>query len=89
MKLTDIVSRHGFQVSNIANIKDAKLYTRINQDGVLEILCVQKIGNAFRIDRLPVIQLAPDIIIPIGEGISNHIVSKEACENYLNLTLAS
>ena len=38
MKLTDIVSRHGFQVSNIANIKDAKLYTRINQDGVLEIL---------------------------------------------------
>ncbi len=51
MKLTDIVSRHGFQVSNIANIKDAKLYTRINQDGVLEILCVQKIGNVMRVDR--------------------------------------
>ena len=87
MKLTDIVAKHGFKVSDIADIKNAKLYTRINQDGVLEILCVQKLGDTFRIDRLPLIQLAPDVLIPIGEGISNKMVSKEEAENYLNTTL--
>ena len=87
MKLTDIVAKHGFKVSDIADIKNAKLYTRINQDGVLEILCVQKVGNVFRIDRMPLIQLAPDVLIPIGEGISNKIVDKDECENYLNTTL--
>ena len=62
MKLTDVVKQHGFQVSNIADIKNAKLYTRVNPDGVLEILCVQQVGNLFRIDRMPVIQLAPDVL---------------------------
>ena len=87
MKLTDVVKQHGFQVSNIADIKNAKLYTRVNPDGVLEILCVQRVGNLFRIDRMPVIQLAPDVLFPIGEGVSNKMIPKEECERYLNAPL--
>ncbi len=88
MRLSEVVSRHGFSSCDLADIKNAKLYARSNPDGVTELLCVQKVGNVFRIDRLPMMQLAPDVLIPVGEGITNQIVPKEDTENYLNLTLA-
>ena len=45
MKLTEVVAQHGFSPSDLREIQNAKLYQRQNPDGVLELLCVQKIGD--------------------------------------------
>ena len=93
MKLSDVVGKHGFIQSERAQIDQAKLYERQNADGILEILCIQKIGNAMRVDRQPLIAMAVDghqhstFFLPIGEGIKNRMILTENLEEYLNLTL--
>ena len=52
MKLSAVVKRHGFEKSDMAEIKDALLYERDNLDGVSEFLCVQKVGNIMRVNRI-------------------------------------
>ena len=90
MKLTEVVSRHGFAPSSLGEIQNAKLYERQNPDGVIELLCVQKIGNVMRIDRKPLIYMRgePSVLFPIGEGVSNLIIPMEQVETFLNSTLA-
>ena len=93
MKLSDVVGQHGFIPSELGQIDQAKLYERQNADGVLEILCIQKIGNAMRVDRQPVVAMAmhghepSTLFLPIGTGINNQIILKENLEDYLNSTL--
>ena len=91
MKLTEVVARHGFSPSELGEIQNAKLYQRQNPDGVLELLCVQKIGDVMRVDRQPLMALPlgdQPVLVPIGEGVSNMIIRKEQVEKYLNSTLA-
>ena len=94
MKLSDVVGEHGFIPSELGQIDQAKLYERQNDDGSLEILCIQKIGNAMRVDRQPVVAMAmhgheqSTLFLPIGTGIKNHIILKENLEDYLNTTLS-
>ncbi len=87
MKLTEVVAQHGFIPSKLAEINNAKLYSRQNIDGVTELLCVQKIGNVMRVDRMPLVELSPGILLPIGDGISNQVLPREDIEHYLNTTL--
>ena len=97
MKLSNVVAGHGFRPSELASIDNAKLYERHNDDGVMELLCVQKIGNVMRVDRQPLLAfmggtedvLGAPILLPVGTGISNQIVPKENLEDYLNSTLAT
>ena len=88
MKLSDVVSRHGFSPSQLGEIEKAKLYERINQDGATELLCVQKIGNVFRVDRQALMIIPGLGAVPIGEGLSNFIIPKEELEKFLDNTLA-
>ena len=91
MKLTEVVARHGFSPSDMGEIQNAKLYQRQNPDGVLELLCVQKIGNVMRVDRQPLMAIPfgdQPMLIPVGEGVKNLIIRKEQVEKYLNSTLA-
>ena len=91
MKLTEVVARHGFSPSDLGEIQNAKLYQRQNPDGVLELLCVQKIGDVMRVDRQPMMAIPlgdQPILIPVGEGVKNLIIRKEQVEKYLNSTLA-
>ena len=91
MKLTEVVARHGFSPSDLGEIQNAKLYQRQNPDGVLELLCVQKIGDVMRVDRQPLMALPfgdQPVLVPIGEGVNNMIIRKEQVEKYLNSTLA-
>ena len=93
MKLSDVVGEHGFIPSQLGQIDQAKLYERQNADGILEILCIQKIGNAMRVDRQPLIAMAvhghkkSTFFLPIGEGVKNQIILTENLEDYLNSTL--
>ena len=87
MKLTDVVKQYGFEPSDMAEIHNAKLYERHNEDGVMELLCVQKIGNIMRVNRMPLVELSPGILLPIGDGISNQVLPREDIEHYLNTTL--
>ena len=90
MKLTQVVAQHGFVPSDLGQINNAKLYQRQNEDGVLELLCVQKIGNVMRVDRKPMVAFGfgdTPILMPIGEGINNQLVPVEELENYLTVTL--
>ena len=93
MKLSDVVGGHGFIPSELGQIDQAKLYERQNSDGILEILCIQKIGNAMRVDRQPLIAMEVDshgqsaFYLPIGQGINNKIILTENLEEYLNSTL--
>ena len=57
MKLSDVVAQHGYQLSELGEIEKARLYERRNADGALELLCVQKIGNVFRVDRQALAEL--------------------------------
>ena len=86
MKLTDVVKQHGFEPSELAEIKDAKLYQRINADGISEILCVQRIGNVMRINRIALL-IGSGMVLPLSEPI-NQILPTEKVEDYLNKTLA-
>ncbi len=91
MKLTEVVARHGFSPSDMGEIQNAKLYQRQNPDGVLELLCVQKIGDVMRVDRQPLMAIPlgdQPVLVPVGEGVSNMIIRKEQVEKYLNSTLA-
>ena len=87
MKLSKVVAKHGFSPSNLGKVKNAKLYQRQNADGVLELLCVQKIGNVMRIDRIALASMM-GMLLPMSEPV-NELVPKENTEDYLNTTLAA
>ena len=93
MKLSDVVGEHGFVPSELGQIDQAKLYERQHADGILEILCIQEIGNAMRIDRQPLVAMGTygdknsTFFLPIGEGIKNQIILLDNLEDYLNSTL--
>ena len=95
MKLSDVVAEHGFRPSELGSIENAKLYERHNNDGVMELLCVQKMGQVMRVDRQPLLAISTEdvqetpMLLPIGTGINNQIVSRESLEGYLNTTLAA
>ena len=91
MKLTDVVARHGFFPSDLGSIQNAKLYERDAGNAVSELLCVQKIGNVMKVNRICImIGQGPDgkpIILPVGSAVDK-IIPKEELEKYLNMTLA-
>ena len=95
MKLSDVVAEHGFRPSELGSIENAKLYERHNNDGVMELLCVQKMGQVMRVDRQPLLTVSTEdvqetpMVLPIGTGINNQIVPRESLEDYLNTTLAA
>ena len=95
MKLSDVVAEHGFRPCELGSIENAKLYERHNNDGVMELLCVQKIGQVMRVDRQPLLAINTEdvqetpMLLPIGTGINNQIVPRESLEDYLNTTLAA
>ena len=80
MKLSDVVAEHGFRPSELGSIENAKLYERHNNDGVMELLCVQKMGQVMRVDRQPLLAISTEdvqktpMLLPIGTGINNQIV---------------
>ena len=91
MKLSDVVSRHGFSPSDLGQIDNAKLYERDAGNAISELLCVQKIGNIMKVNRIAImIAQGPDgkpIILPVGSAVDK-ILKKEELENYLNATLS-
>ena len=91
MKLSDVVSRHGFTPSDLGQIDNAKLYERDAGNAISELLCVQKIGNIMKVNRMAImVAQGPDgrpIIMPIGTPVDK-IVPKDDLEKYLNTTLA-
>ena len=95
MKLSDVVAEHGFRPCELGSIENAKLYERHNNDGVMELLCVQKIGQVMRVDRQPLLAISTEdvqttpMLLPIGTGINNQIVPRDSLEDYLNTTLAA
>ena len=95
MKLSDVVAEHGFRPSELGSIENAKLYERLNNDGVMELLCVQKMGHVMRVDRQPLLAINPEdvqgkpMLLPIGTGVNNQIVPRDSLEDYLNTTLAA
>jgi len=95
MKLSDVVAEHGFRPSELGSIENAKLYERHNNDGVMELLCVQKMGQVMRVDRQPLLAISTEdvqktpMLLPIGTGINNQIVPRDSLEDYLNTTLAA
>ena len=95
MKLSDVVAEHGFRPSELGSIENAKLYERLNNDGVMELLCVQKMGQVMRVDRQPLLAINPEdvqgkpMLLPIGTGVNNQIVPRDSLEDYLNTTLAA
>ena len=93
MRLTEVVANHGFAPCNLATIENARLYQREHDDGVLELLCVQKIGTEMRGDRQPLIplviegKLSMPVLLPVGEAISDQRIPTNQLEYYLNTTL--
>ena len=91
MKLTDVVAKHGFFPSDLGSIQDAKLYERDAGNAISELLCIQKIGNIMKVNRICImIGQGADgkpIIVPVGSPVDK-IVPKGELENYLNITLA-
>ena len=91
MKLTDVVARHGFFPSDLGSIDNAKLYERDAGNAVSELLCVQKIGNIMKVNRICIMimqgQDGKPIIMPVGSAVDK-IVPKEELEKYLDITLA-
>ena len=93
MKLSDVVASHGFAPCHLATIEDARLYQRQHSDGVLELLCVQKIGAEMRVDRQPLIpvlidgQITMPLFLPVGEAVSDQRIPTDRLEDYLNTTL--
>ncbi len=92
MKLSNVVAEHGFAPSQLGEIENAKLYVRHNDDGVMELLCVQKVGNVMRVDRQPLLAFSTEeapMFLPVGTGVSNQIVPRDNLEDYLHTTLAT
>ena len=93
LRLSDVVANHGFAPCNLATIEDARLYQREHDDGVLELLCVQKIGAEMRVDRQPLIPLVIDgqltmpVFLPVGKAVSDQHIPTDRLEDYLNTTL--
>ena len=93
MRLSDVVANHGFAPCNLATIDNARLYQREHDDGVLELLCVQKIGAEMRVDRQPLIPLVIDgqltmpVFLPVGDAVSDQRIPTNQLEDYLNTTL--
>ena len=91
MKLSDVVSRHGFSPSDLGQIDNAKLYERDAGNAISELLCVQKIGNIMKVNRIAImIAQGPDgrpMIMPLGTAVDK-IVPKGELEKYLNSTLS-
>ena len=88
MKLTDVVATHGFQPCELVDINNAKLYQRKVNGEIAEVLCVQKIGDIFRIDSVLLMELAPGMLVPVGQGVSNQLVPKDLLEKYLSKALS-
>ena len=86
MKLTDVVKQYGFEPSDMAQIKDAKLYERDNMDGVSEFLCVQKIGNVMRINRMALL-IGNGMVLPLSDKL-DQILPTNQVEDYLTKTLS-
>ena len=89
MKLSDVVAQHGYQPSELGEIEKARLYERRNDDGALELLCVQKIGNVFRVDRQALAELPGLGMLPLGQGVANELIPRAELESYLEATLAA
>ena len=89
MKLSDVVAQHGYQPSELGEIEKARLYERRNADGALELLCVQKIGNVFRVDRQALAELPGLGMLPLGQGVANELIPRAELEGYLEATLAA
>ena len=89
MKLSDVVAQHGYQPSELGEIEKARLYERRNADGALELLCVQKIGNVFRVDRQALAELPGLGLLPLGQGVANELIPRAELEGYLEATLAA
>ena len=93
MRLSDVVANHGFAPCNLGKIDNARLYQREHDDGVLELLCVQKIGAEMRVDRQPLIPLVIDgqltipVFLPVGDAVSDQRIPTNQLEDYLNTTL--
>ena len=93
LRLSDVVASHGFAPCHLATIEVARLYQRQHSDGVLELLCVQKLGAEMRVDRQPLIPLVIDgqitmpLFLPVGEAVSDQRIPKDRLEDYLNTTL--
>ena len=93
MRLSDVVANYGFAPCNLATIENARLYQRAHDDGVLELLCVQKIGPEMRVDRQPLIPLVIDgqltmpVFLPVGNAVSDQRIPSDRLEDYLNTTL--
>ncbi len=86
--ITELVTKHGFLPSTMGEITNAKLYERHNQDGATEFLCVQKIGNVFRVDRQAVMMFPGLGALKLGEGLSNYILPKQQLIDFLSTTLS-
>ena len=69
MKLSDVVAQHGYQPSELGEIEKARLYERRNADGALELLCVQKIGNVFRVDCQALAEFPGLGMLPLGKEL--------------------
>ena len=89
MKLSDVVAQHGYQPSELGEIEKARLYERRNADGALELLCVQKIGNVFRVDRQALAELPGLGMLALGQGVANELIPRAELEGYLQATLAA
>ena len=89
MKLSDVVAQHGYQPSELGEIEKARLYERRNADGALELLCVQKIGNVFRVDRQALAELPGLGMLALGQGVANELIPSAELEGYLQATLAA
>ena len=86
MKLTDVVKKYGFEPSDMAEIQNAKLYARDNLDGVSEFLCVQKIGNVMRINRIALL-IGNGMVLPLSDKL-DQILPTDKVEDYLTKTLS-
>lgn len=83
MKLSKVVAKHGFKTSQLGEINKAKLYERTSPNsGATELLCVQKIGNVFKVDTIELLNFG-SMVLPMG-GRSSEIIPRDDLEGYLN-----
>ena len=52
-------------------------------------LCVQKIGNVFRVDRQALAELPGLGMLPLGQGVANELIPRAELEGYLQATLSA
>jgi hypothetical protein len=88
LKPTDIVARHGYRPSDLGEINQARLYERHHPDGARTLLCVQKIGQRFRLDRQAFTAVPGLGVRPLGAGVAKAIIPCDALEAYLAAVFA-